>query len=175
MKYIKPRKIFENSNIASIMSDEKYAINYLKSIDFFDSHGYDEYDEVILDNVSDLVYRYRWLKKEYVTIYRALNVPTFDDIDLTQVGYFWSFERKGVGTYDSGLLNIFNKKWIHEEVNEIILTATTHKANINWLESLVANAIYGDEQSECYLNKNSNIEITHINDNKLNKKIKAKI
>lgn len=170
-------KLFEQHNIHSIMNDEESAIEYLKSIDFFDNHGFDEDDEIILDNIYNIVYKYRWLKDDYVTIYRALDVPSFEDIDLNQVGYFWSFDRDGVGTYDSGVMNDFNKNWSgnnKKETQVIVLTATTHKDNINWLGTLVSNAIYGEEQSECQLNKGSSITITHINDKELDNYINAK-
>lgn len=162
-----------NKDIEYYMSDEDNAIEYLKSIDFFDSHGFDEEDEIIIDNIGDIIYRYRHLKDDYIEIYRALAVPSIEYIDLKQVGYFWSFSKNGVGTYDSGMSNDFNKEWKNLPEKEIILTATTHKNNISWLDSLVANAIYGDEQSECYLKKGSSIIITHIDNIKLDNNIKA--
>lgn len=174
MKYL---KLFEQHNINSIMKDEDSAIEYLKSIDFFEDHGFDEDDEIIIDNIYNIIYKYRWLKNDYVTVYRILEVPSFNYIDLEQVGYFWSFDRDGVGAYDSALMNDFNKKWSGDnkkETQEIVLTATTHKDNINWLETLVSNAIYGEEQFECYLNKGSAIKITHIDDKELDNYINAK-
>jgi len=170
MKYF---KLYEQQNIQNIMSDEDSAIEYLKSIDFFDSHGYEEDDFVIIDNIYDIIDIYKNIT-ENVTIYRAVKAPSLEDVDLSQTGYFWSFKRDGVGTYDAGLKNDFNSKWDRSKEQEIVLTATTHKDNISWLDTLVANAIYGEEQSECYLNKGSDIIITHVNDKELEEPIQAK-
>tara|TARA_X000000368_G_scaffold417643_1_gene414631 strand:+ start:4799 stop:5317 length:519 start_codon:yes stop_codon:yes gene_type:complete len=171
---VKNLKFFEQHSNNDIMLDEESAIKYLKSIDFFESHGFNENDSIILDNISNIVYKYRWLKDNKVNIHRSLDVPSFEDINLNKVGYFWSFSKDGVGNYDSGVLNTFNKNWKDKKTKSIVLTAVVDKKSINWEETLVSNAIYGDEQFECYLNKGSDIIITHINNEKLTDYIKAK-
>lgn len=175
MKYLKTyNQLFESNNeVSHIMSDEDNAISYLKSIDFFESHGFEEDDFMILDNIYDIIEIYKSVD-DNITIHRAMKAPSVEDIDFSQTGYFWSFKRDGVGTYDAGSSNDFNKKWDSSTEKTIVLTATTHKDNISWLDTLVSNAIYGEEQSECYLTKGSDITITHIDDNELKKPIKAK-
>jgi hypothetical protein len=61
-----------------------------------------------------------------------------------------------------------------KKTKSVVLTAVVDKKSINWEETLVSNAIYGDEQFECYLNKGSDITITHINNEKLTDYIKAR-
>ena len=78
---MKNLKFFEQHSNNNIMLDEESAIRYLKSIDFFESHGFNENDSIVLDNISNIVYKYRWLKDNKVTIYRSLDVPSFEDID----------------------------------------------------------------------------------------------
>lgn len=175
MKYIKLFEEYNNNNIEDIMSDEDNAIEYLKSIDFFDSHGYDKNDDYdfIYDNIGEICYIYRKMKSNHIVLYRAMSVPSFDDVDLTQVGYFYSFIKDGAGTYDAALRNDFNKKWKSKKEVELLLTVSTNVKNIDWLNSLLSNAIYGEEQFECYLFKGSDIEITHINGDKLDNPIKA--
>lgn len=168
----------DGSNLDNILLDEYDAIDYLKSIDFFESHGFDEEDPMIIGNIYEVCYKYKELKdKKMITIYRALEVPNFDAIDLSQVGHYWSFKKRGVGTYDAGVLNDFNKNWAdinRKDLKKIILTADTTSNNIDWIETLVSNAIYGQDQAECFLNKGSDILITHINHKKIDNHIKAK-
>lgn len=179
MKYLKNfNQLFESlnaeiENVAHIMSSDDNAVEYLKSIDFFESHGYEEDDFIILDNIYDIIEIYKSVD-DNITIHRAMKAPSVEDIDFSQTGYFWSFKRDGVGTYDAGSSNDFNNKWDSSTAKTIVLTASTHKDNISWLDTLVANAIYGEEQSECYLTKGSDITITHIDDTELKNPIKAK-
>lgn len=173
MKHI---KLFENfNNIDYIMSDEEHAIDYLDSINFFEDHGFEKDDEIILDNISNIIYHYRWLKEDTIEIYRQLKVPGFNSINFNEIGQFWSFNKEGVGAYDAGVNNKYNKNWDNNELQYITITAKTNKNNIDWLETLIANAIYGEEQFECYMKKDSPVLITHIDDKKLEEPIKASV
>ncbi len=104
-----------------------------------------------------------------------VEVPSTEHIDFSEVGYSWSFKKEGVGTYDSGVVNQFNKNWNRKDSKDITLTAIAKTKDINWRGTLIANAIYGEDQSECEMSKGAELIITHIESEELVDKIKATV
>jgi hypothetical protein len=110
--------------------------------------------------ISTYMEKYDEVTSEYeIEIYRMIKLKSIDDLDLKNVGVFWSFDEDGVGAYGVG------KKFSGE--NPFTLNATVKTEDIDWEQGFYSFLAYGKSEFECYMKKGSECIITHINDEKL--------
>jgi hypothetical protein len=98
-----------------------------------------------------------------IDIYRMVLLNNINDLDLRNVGVFWSFEENGVGAYGVGKKMTGN--------NPFILNATVNTSDIDWEQGFYSFITYGRSEFECYMKKGSKCLITHINEKELDKPI----
>lgn len=127
-------------------------------------------DPITGDDLETLIYTYMNKYKEVISqyeieIYRMVMLNTIDDLDLKNVGVFWSFDEDGVGAYGVG------KRYSGK--NPFILNALVKTKDINWDQGFYSFLAYGESEMECYMNKGSKCLITYINEKKLKSPIKA--
>lgn len=127
-------------------------------------------DPMTGDDLETLIYtymeKYGEVTSEYeIEIYRMLMLKSIKDLDLKNVGVFWSFNEDGVGAYGVG------KKFSGE--NPFVLNATIKTDDIDWEQGFYSFLGYGKSEFECYMKKGSECLITHINERKLKKQIKG--
>lgn len=163
--------IFEkNVNLDYILSDNDRILDYAE--EYLEIDNFDKDDDIFIDNSYDIEYLYRDLKnKETVTVYRLIKSDSLETIDFNKIGIFWSFNKDGVGAYDFAVRNEFNKDL--KNPIDFIFQAEVKVNDIDWRLLISSYLIYGEEQSECSMKAGSSIVITHINDEKLDKKINA--
>jgi len=92
-------------------------------------------------------------------IYRMVLLNTIDDLDLNNVGVFWSFDENGAGFYDIKKTGDYL----------FILTATVNTNDIDWKQGFFSFLLYGKTEFDCYMKKGAPCIITHINGEKLSK------
>lgn len=158
---VKKKNIIENveNNIFdSYKSMVQYALNQ------FDTDQEDELTDYEEERVSDYFYKYQELKdKQSFPIYRAIWADSVDDIDLNDVGIFWSFEKDGAKPQ-----NKVNGEKI------FILTANVSPNQLDWEAGFLSYFYYGEDQWEANLGLNQEIEITEINFKPLKRPISAR-
>lgn len=174
MKYI---KLFENFNNTLDLSDEESVYKWLKENapdQFFDeSTGEIDWsyrDPMTGDTIEDLINEYSGTYKEIMSqdeieIYRMIMLDSIDDLNLKNVGVFWSFKKDGVGAY--GLGKDYNGDTAYT------LTAIVDPNDINWEQGFYSFLAYGTSEYECYMNEGSKCLITHINDEELENPIEG--
>jgi len=106
------------------------------------------------------------ISKEKIEVYRLLKLNTINDLDINNVGVFWSFSKDNVGSYGITNTDDLNK-------NTFILTAIVKTADIDWESGFYSFLLYGRYELECNMKKGSECLITHINDKKLSTPIKG--
>lgn len=116
--------------------------------------------------ISTYMEKYDEVISEYeIEIYRLLKLNTIKDLDLKNVGVFWSFDENGVGAYGVGQKFTGN--------NTFILNATVKTDDIDWEQGFYSFLAYGKSEMECYMKKGSRCLITHINEKELETPIEA--
>lgn len=136
----------------------QYALNN------FDTDREDELTDYEEDRVSDYFYKYQESKdKQSFPIYRAIWADSVDDIDLDDIGVFWSFEKSGAKPQ-----NKVNGDQI------FILTANVSPDQLDWEAGFLSYFYYGEDQWEANLGVNQEIEIIEINFKPLNRPISAR-
>ena len=100
-----------------------------------------------------------------IEIYRLVMLNTVKDLNLKNVGVFWSFEEDGVGAY--GVVQKFNGN------NPFVLNAIVNTDDIDWEQGFYSFLAYGKSEFECYMKKGSKCLITHINEKELQSSIEA--
>ena len=121
-------------------------------------------DPMTGDDLETLIYtymeKYDEVSSEYeIEIYRMVMLDSIKDLDLKNVGVFWSFEESGVGAYGVGQKFTGN--------NTFILNATVKTDDIDWEQGFYSFLAYGKSEFECYMKKGSGCLITHINEKEL--------
>jgi hypothetical protein len=121
-------------------------------------------DTMTGEDLETLIYtymeKYNDVMSEYeIEIYRMVMLNSIKDLDLKNVGVFWSFNEDGVGAY--GVVKKFSGE------NPYILNAIVKTDNIDWEQGFYSFLLYGKSEFECYMKKGSKCLITHINDEKL--------
>lgn len=119
-------------------------------------------------SLEDLIKEYMWFfinfsEKKEITIYRLLRLNTIDDLELNDIGEYWSFDKSGVGDYGSG-----RRKFKGE--SKFILTGLTNPKNIDWEDGFRHYLNYPSEQ-ECELKSGTRVKIIAIDDVKLAKSL----
>lgn len=128
-------------------------------------------DPMLGTDLEELMYEYmgkykQVISQDEVTLYRLVKLNSLKELDLKNVGVFWSFERSGVGAYGLG------KKISGDK--QFVLTGIVDKNNIDWKQGLYSFLAYGKSEFECYMRKNSPVVITHVNDRETKKPISGK-
>jgi hypothetical protein len=139
----------------------------------FDDDGnidWDYTDPMTGDDLETLIYTYMEKYDEVtseteIEIYRLIKLNTIKDLDLKNVGVFWSFEEDGVGAYGVGQNFSGN--------NSFVLNAIVNIDDINWEQGFYSFLGYGKSEFECYMKKGSRCLITHINEKELQSPIEA--
>ena len=121
-------------------------------------------DPMTGDDLEMLIYtymeKYDEVSSEYeIEIYRMVMLDSIKDLDLKNVGVFWSFDEDGVGVYGVG-------KKISGE-NPFVLNAIVKTEDIDWEQGFYSFLAYGKSEMECYMKKGSGCLITHINEKEL--------
>ena len=173
------KNVIKESNINEILdlNDSDSVINWLKKYgpeSIFDDDGninWEYTDTMTGDDLETLILLYKEKyneirNKSSIKIYRMLKLNTINDLDLNNVGVFWSFDENGVGAYGVG------HNYTGE--NTFILTAIVNTKDIDWEQGFYSFLLYGRSEFECYMKKGSICIITHINDEKLDKPIYGK-
>lgn len=91
-----------------------------------------------------------------VEIYRALNLSSINDLNLNNIGEYWSFKKEGTGTYGAG-----------SKLNTFLLTGKISPLSINW-EIGFLNFMTYSEQFECNVLNGSKVNIVKINNDIVN-------
>jgi len=155
------KKLIENVE-NNVFNSYKSMVQY--ALDNFDTDQEDELTDYEEDRVSDYFYKYQELKdKQSFPIYRAIWADSVDDIDLDDIGIFWSFEKNGAKPQ-----NKVNGDQI------FILTANVSPDQLDWESGFLSYFHYGEDQWEANLGVNQEIEITEINFKPLNRPISAR-
>lgn len=139
----------------------------------FDDDGnidWDYTDPMTGDDLETLIYTYMEkyddvTSESEIEIYRLVMLNTINDLDLKNVGVFWSFEENGVGAYGVGKKNSGN--------NPFVLNAIVDIDDIDWEQGFYSFLAYGKSEFECYMKKGSRCLITHINEKELQTPIEA--
>ena len=127
-------------------------------------------DPMTSDDLETLIYTYMEKYDEVaseseIEIYRLVMLNTIKDLDLKNVGVFWSFDEDGVGAYGVGQKFSGN--------NPFILNAIVNTDDIDWEQGFYSFLAYGKSEFECYMKKGSRCIITHINEKELQSPIEA--
>jgi hypothetical protein len=127
-------------------------------------------DPMTGDDLETLIYTYMEkyndvTSESEIEIYRLVKLNTINDLDLKNVGVFWSFDENGVGGYGVGQKFTGN--------NTFILNATVKTEDIGWEQGFYSFLAYGKSEFECYMKKGSRCLITHINEKELQSPIEA--
>lgn len=111
--------------------------------------------------INTYMEKYDEVISEYeIEIYRLVKLNTINDLDLKNIGVFWSFDKNGVGAYGVGKNFTGNKSFI--------LNAIVKIEDIDWEQGFYSFLGYGKSEMECYVKKGSECLITHINETELN-------
>lgn len=119
-------------------------------------------------SIENLIKEYMWFFIDYkdekeITIYRLLRLNTIDDLELDDIGKYWSFDESGVGDYGSG-----TREFKGDE--KFILTGLVNPKNIDW-EYGFTSYLYYPNQSECALKSGTKVKIIAIDDVELQKNL----
>ncbi len=128
-------------------------------------------DPMLGTDLEELVYEYmgkykQVMSQDKVMLHRLVKLNSLKELDLKNVGVFWSFEKDGVGAYGLGQKISGDKTFV--------LTGTVDITSIDWKQGLYSFLSYGKSEFECYVEKNSPVVITHVNDQELKKPISGK-
>jgi len=128
--------------------------------------------EIQLDNYQEkaALYsnKYNQIKNAgRVVVYRGVRVVSMDDIDWSNIGTHWSFEKSGAGVYGEV------RRHVRRRGLDVLLTGLINAEDIDWEYSFTSFMYYGEEQWECSLNDGATVIVTHINDEKLSEPIRA--
>lgn len=110
-------------------------------------------DPMTGDDLDTLISKYREKYNEIssdkeIEIYRLLKLKTIKDLNLKNVGVFWSFEESSVGAYGVEDKIILGSK-------TFILNATVKTNNIDWGKGFSSFLLWGKTEFECYVKKGS--------------------
>lgn len=95
-----------------------------------------------------------------VDIFRLVVLTDIQDLDPTQIGSHWSFEREGVGDYGLNRGRLPGEK-------DWLLAGRVNLADIDWEYDLASFLYYGEAQWECALRVGARVPILAINGNPL--------
>ncbi len=168
----------EDSFLSSYETARKYAYDNIDDV----AEAFDAYDEDpdnihishSRDNYIDLidlyVDKYNELKtQKSVTIYRLVKLNSLNDLDVTNIGMHWSFERDGVGDYGG----VHPNSGMTKTGKPFVLEGDVDTKYINWIYGFSSFIWYGEDQWECALNKGAKVIIDKINDTELKQPINS--
>lgn len=171
------RLIYEYNHEDSFLNSYDTAIKFAyENIDDV-TEAFDNYDEdpnnihnefyrdMYIERIELYVDKYKELMNDdSVIIYRMIALDSIDNLDINNIGTYWSFELDGVGVY--GLTNNKNN-------TKYTLEAIVHPKDIDWVHGFHSFIWYGEDQWECSLNSDAKVTIISINDKELDKPISA--
>lgn len=184
MKKIKSFKnfLFEYNNTDSFLSNyetaKKFAYDNIDDVTgAFDDYNEDPDDihasysrDNYIEKIDMYVDKYNTLKNEkFVTIYRLIKLNSIDDLDTTNIGKHWSFEKSGVGAYGEQHPN----RGMMSTGEPFVLEAEVNPKNIDWVYGFHSFIWYGEDQWECALNEGTKVIINKIDDEELDSPIIA--
>lgn len=127
-------------------SAEEYALN---NFDIEDDSLTDEQEE----RIQTYVDHYNSINSKYIRIYRAIRLDDISQLDVNNIGLFWSFFKHGAQPQNG------------KGKNTYVLTGIINTKNIDWETGFMSFFYYGEDQFECAVNTNVPIKIVEI-DNK---------
>jgi len=172
------RKVIEESappfDLSNYDSAEAYAIESVDGV----KEDMEEYEgvSVYIDRIYEYVEKYnQTISQDTVEIYRGVKLDSVSDLVVDPVGTYWSFEKDGTGDYHGSYRDSGTDWKVPEKDSKLhILTAIVNPKDINWRHGFDSFMWYGEDQWECSLDTGVDVLITHIDDRKLEKSLKAK-
>ena len=153
------KKWIIEQNLDDVVNEEGDDLDY----SYRDSYTGMDIEEIIYD----YVYLYNSvISKDEIEIYRLIRLNSIEELELDNIGEYWSFNEKGVGDYGSGRREFKGEK-------KYVFTGIINPDDIDW-ESGFYSFIYYPNQYECNLKNNVSVLITEINGIKLKKQLKSK-
>jgi hypothetical protein len=104
-----------------------------------------------------------------IEIYRGVKLNNIKNLDLKDIGMYWTFEKECADYYGSG------KREPPKNAKLYVLTGIINPKNIEWEHGLTSFIWYGPDQWECALEIGTPVTIIAIDDEKLEKPLKAKV
>ena len=101
------------------------------------------------------------MSKDFVEIYRGIQVPSIESIIWDSIGTHWSFKKDGAGIYGD-VPSQFAKG------DKFILTGICLPKDIDWEYGFTSFMYYGEDQFECALDEDSKIKIIKIGNESVN-------
>jgi hypothetical protein len=169
-EYLNERQVLkENLDLSNFNSAKEWVIN--QQIDDVvnedgDDLDYDYYAGGM--DIEELIYEYvskfNDVKKEdEIQIYRLIRLDNIKQLELNDIGEYWSFEESGVGDYGSGRRDFKGDKMF-------VLTGLVNPKDIDWEHGFYSFLFYPD-QHECALLSGANVKIIEINGTPLKKEL----
>ncbi len=124
---------------------------------YIDTMTGDDLDTLISEYMS--IYK-RVTYDDEITVYRMIMLNQIEDLDVNDIGIYWSFNEDGVGAYGG-----VGKKVEGDEA--FVLNAIIDTSDIDWEQGFYSYLTFGSTETECNLNKGNKCLITHINDEEL--------
>jgi hypothetical protein len=160
----------ENLDLSTFDNAKKWVISQ-QIDDVVNEDGDDlDYDYRAVNgmDVEELIYeyvsKYNNVKNEdFIEIYRLIRLDNINQLELDNIGEYWSFEETGVGDYGSGRREFKGNK-------KFVLTGLVEPSNIDWEHGFYSFLFYPD-QDECALKAGTNVKITEINGQELKKEL----
>lgn len=117
--------------------------------------------------IATYMEKYQQIDSEYeIEVYRMVKLDSIKQLDLKNVGTYWSFSKDGVGAYGIGKDFVGSKPYA--------LTAIVKTQEIDWEQGFYSYLSYGRSEFECNMKKGSDCIIISINEKELESPIKAK-
>lgn len=132
--------------------------------------GSSAYSQAVQDQANQWACAYSEFANETyrlgrITAYRAIRVKSLDDIQWDRIGKAWSFSKEGAGVYGSapdekGML-------------DILIEAEVRPEDVDWKYGFTSFMYYGPDQSEVSLLQHSPVLVTSVDDQVLEKPVRA--
>jgi hypothetical protein len=122
----------------------------------------DSLDELI----QTYMQKYNEIESEYeIEVYRMVKLEDIKQLDLKNIGVFWSFDQQGIGAYGLGKKFTGSKPYI--------ISAIVKTEDIDWEQGFHSFLSYGTSEFECNMKKGASCLIIAINEKELKKPIKG--
>ena len=141
--YLRRFAVIEESRAAVLAFDD-----FKRMAENFDHYEGSAED---LERVRDYHANYvRVMQKDRVTVWRGVLLDRIDDLDLSQLGIFWSFFKDTARPQ--------NGRGEHN----FVIEASTPVSGIDWEQGLLSYVGYGPSQWECYVSPSTELTVTRI-------------
>jgi len=162
----------DNGNSAWKWAKENVDVQYIEEdLEKDPNNPYiQHYIENSINNSFEYSNKYNQIKNlQSVTIYRAIQILSLNDINWNNIGTHWSFEKQGAGVYGDVPFNLQKRK----NAITIIITAEINPKYIDWEYGFTSFMYYGTDQWECSIDDNTPLNIIAINDKEIKTDITA--